>query len=275
MLRNKHRFGENLSPTAQGIELARRFREEHQLALGPIERIEHLTELVDADLLITQLPDKVDALTVQDPITRNIVIGVATSSVPFRQNFSLAHEVGHIYAGDLTAATDLNPCLQHDAEVRADSFAAHILCPLDSLEEQLEGRDPSTEEALSHIVQRYKISPRVALSQLRRAGLIASDRASKLGRTWSAPSLASRFAWRNEYDLEVVQASTPRPAPRLVADATQAYLDGEVAAEAVALARGIPPQQVHDELDSLFSTDDSEESDPDPFSHLDSFFGED
>lgn len=274
MLRDRHWFGENLSPKAQGIELARRFREEHQLALGPIERIEHLTELVDADMLITELPDKVDALSVQDPTSGNIVIGIATSEVPFRQNFSLAHEVGHIYAGDLSNAPDLNPCLNYDKERRADSFAAHILCPLESLHDQLEGRDPSTDEALSHIVQRYKVSPRVALSQLRRAGLIAPERASELGSRWSAPSLASRFGWRDEYDLEVARASTPRPAPRLVADVTQAYLDGEVAAEAVALARGISPERVHEELDGLIHSNATEKFDSDPFSHLDRFFDE-
>lgn len=275
MLHKSRLPGQNLSPNAQGIELAQRFRRQHQLALGPIERIEHLTELVDADLLITDLPDKVDALTVQDPASRNIVIGVATSGIPFRQNFSLAHEVGHIYAGDLTNAANLNPCLNYDAEKRADSFAAHVLCPLESLEEQLEGHDPSTAEALSHIVQRYKISPRVALNQLRRAGLITPSRATELGRTWSAPSLASRFGWRDEYDVEVARASTPRPAPRIVADATQAYLSGEVSAEAVALARGISPQQVREELDGLFVSDDPEVGESDPFSSLDSFFGED
>lgn len=250
MFHDYGRFSGHRSPKSQGIYLAERFREEHQLAPGPVERIEQLTELVDADLLVTELPEGVEALTVQDPTTRNLIIGIATSDVPFRQNFSLAHEIGHICAGDLDVMSRRNLCHDIDGEKRADSFAAHVLCPLDSLEAQLEGRDPNSLEALSHLVQKYKVSPTVALNQLRRAKLITPEHTSEL-RTWTAPKLASRFGWRDEYDLEVARSSMARPAPRLVADATQAFLEGRVSAEAVALARGVSIDRVHDELDDL------------------------
>lgn len=272
MIDESDRFGGNRSPKSQGIYLARQFRDQHKLAPGPIDNIEQLTELVDADLLVTELPKNVSALTVRDPATGNIVIGVTTTDAPFRQNFSLAHEVGHIFAGDLERQSVTNPCLDGRGEDRADSFAAHVLCPLDSLEAQLEGRDPTTEEALSHIVQRFKVSPTVATNQLRRAGLIDSKRASALGKAWTAPSLASRFGWRDAYDLEVVRASTPRPAPRIVADVTQAYLDGRVSAEAVALARGIPIEQVRKELDEFLPSAPEKEVAVDPFAELDDFF---
>ncbi len=269
-------FGGNKSPKSQGIYLAQRFRTEHRLAPGPVERIEQLTELVAADLLITDLPKGVSALTVCDPSSGNIVIGVTTSDAPYRQNFSLAHEVGHVYAGDLDSTTAVDPCLNADGEKRADSFAAHVLCPPESLSDQLEGRDPTTEEALSHIVQRFKVSPRAALNQLRRAKLISPDRARELGSArWTAPALASRFGWRDAYDAEVARASFPRPAPRIVADATQAYLDGTVSAEAVALARGISLEQVHRELDGFIPSPPSTEAKRDPFAALDDFFGED
>mgnify|MGYP001940693984 CR=1 FL=1 len=263
------------SKKAQGRFLAEQLRSEHELAMGPLDHIEQLTELVDADLLITPLPDKVDALTVRDPDTGHIVIGIATSKVPYRQNFSLAHEVGHIVAGDLEQPSVVNPCLNHDAETRANSFAAHILCPLPSLPSQLEGRDPDTDEAVSHLVQRYKVSPRVVVTQLKRAGLISTEKASALGRRWSTPRLASRFGWKELYDLEVQRASTPRPAPRLVADATQAYLDGLVSAEAVALARGISPQQVRTELDGFIETPPMIAPPEDPLAALNDFFGGD
>ena len=243
------------------------------MAGGPVERIEQLTELVNADLLITELPEKVDALTVRDPATGHIVIAVATSKVPYRQNFSLAHEVGHICAGDLERPATVNPCLDSHAERRANSFAAHVLCPLDSLPEQLEGRDPSTDAALSHLVQRYKVSPTVIATQLRRADLIRKEESTALANRWSAPQLASRFGWRELYDLDVARASTSRPAPRLVADATQAYLDGLVSAEVVALARGISPQQVHDELDRFMDHESTSATNQDPFTALNDFFG--
>lgn len=274
MSHNYSRFGGHRSPKAQGIYLAERFRENHQLASGPVERIEQLTELVVADLLVTELPEGVEALTVQDPTTRNLIIGISTSDVPFRQNFSLAHEIGHVCAGDLDIMSRRNLCHDIDGEKRADSFAAHVLCPLDSLEAQLEGRDPNSLEALSHLVQKYKVSPIVAVNQLRRAKLIAPERTSEL-RKWTAPKLASRFGWRDEYDLEVARSSMARPAPRLAADATQAFLEGRVSAEAVALARGVSTNRVHDELDDLIQPTANEKANADPVAALEDFFGGD
>ena len=111
MLHSTAGIGGHRSLKAQGIFLADQFRERHSLAKGPVERIEQLTELVEADLMVTQLPDDVDALTVRDPATGRIVIAIATSGVPYRQNFTLAHEVGHICAGDLE-----RPCLLYTSD---------------------------------------------------------------------------------------------------------------------------------------------------------------
>ena len=262
-----------ISIKKQGIILASEFLAQHNLTPGPVTRIENLTELVDADVLIVDLPDGVDALTVRDPATGNVVIGVATSTVPYRQNFTLAHEVGHIFAGDLARESHTNFCLPKGPnEQRADSFAAHVLCPVEGLQSHGFDHPPATPEALSDIVREYKVSPRVAATQMRRAGLITSAECSTLAQ-WSAPKLASRFGWRDSYDDDVHKASQPHPAPRLAADATQAYLEGKVSAGAVALARGISINQVRDELDSLLPVEQVDHE-VDPFEALNDFFGE-
>lgn len=72
------------------------------LGTGPIDDINSLMTLVEADFIILELPQNLDALTLRDPASGALTAGVGTSSNPFRQRLTVAHEIGHIVAGDVT-----------------------------------------------------------------------------------------------------------------------------------------------------------------------------
>lgn len=72
------------SPSQQGKELAVRFREESKLGTEPIDDINSLMKLVDADFIFLELPQDLDALTLRDSASGALTVGIGTSSNPFR-----------------------------------------------------------------------------------------------------------------------------------------------------------------------------------------------
>ncbi|OCA94839.1 hypothetical protein ACU20_05560 [Actinobaculum suis] len=92
-------------------------------------------------------------------------------------------------------------------------------------------------EMLSRIVQRFQVSPEVAAFQLKAARLITADDVNEL-REHTAPALAARWGWINEYNSHVDIASTPHVSARLIEDVTTAYLEGRVTIGSLAFVRG-------------------------------------
>ncbi|VEI13829.1 ImmA/IrrE family metallo-endopeptidase [Trueperella bialowiezensis] len=225
------------SPSAQGRELAMKLREERGLASSPISFAE-LEDLVPCDVVVTDMPDGVDGLTLRDPQTGNVLIGIATSRAPFRQRFTLAHEIGHILAGDVSTSTSIHECTPRSAEeTRAHSFARHLLCPVSGIASDQTIKNMHKTEMLSRVVRKFKVSPEVAAYQLEAAGLITADDVKELGKH-TANALAARWGWINEYNDYVEFASKPHVSRRLVEDVTTAYLEGQVTIGSLAFVRG-------------------------------------
>lgn len=265
-------YEQNASPTRQGKSLAEQFRQFYELGDDPIDRIESFTEHVNADLLIRPLPTDVEAISVKDPQTGNIVIGVGTSASPYRQRFTVAHEVGHILADDIDRSSEVPQCEPNSpSETRANSFARNVLCPLDGVKKIAQNLSPAAPETLSKIIQHFRVSPSVAAIQLKEAGLISEEVCDELSKEWSAPKLASLYGWREQYNADALVSDQPRPSPRLVADATKGYRKGVVSSSAVALARGISSEQVKQELATAPAEPQPTDS---PFTELDAFFEE-
>jgi len=133
------------------------------------------------------------------------------------------------------------------AEIRADAFARHLLVPVEGLREFIGARSPVVLSTLSAVVQRYLVSPQIAAIALRQARYI--DEATKQEwMTLSAPQLAARFGWTDQY--QVLQASSDRRrAPqRLLARAITGYAEGVVSAQAIATLRGISLEALVGEL---------------------------
>ncbi|MCZ9306401.1 ImmA/IrrE family metallo-endopeptidase [Corynebacterium sp. c8Ua_181] len=236
------------SPSQQGIDLATRFREKHLLGTEPIDDINGLMKLVEADFIVLELPSGLDALTLRDPASGALTVGIGTSSNPYRQRFTVAHEIGHIMAGDITEDGASLLCdTTHPSETRANTFARCVLCPVEALHDL-----PPTstqEELLSYVVQCFQVSPTVAAIQLCDAGLISEETKEEL-RSYSTKRLASQFGWKANYDHAARISELPRSSERLVADAYKAYNQGLIALPSVAFAEQVSIEEVIDSTDS-------------------------
>jgi Zn-dependent peptidase ImmA (M78 family) len=191
-------------------------------------------------------PDE-HGLTMRDPVRGTVFIGVARTRNPMRQRSTLAHELGHVLFEDWADSDAGDWSERSPAEIRADAFARHLLVPIDGLREFIGTRSQASPSTLSAVVQGFLVSPQIAAIALCQAGYI--DEATK--REWmtlTAPKLAARFGWVDQY--QVLQASSDRRrAPqRLLARAITGYAEGVLPAQAIATLRGISLEAVEEEL---------------------------
>jgi len=142
-----------------------------------------------------------------------------------RQRSTLAHELGHVLFEDWVDNDAGNWSDRTYEEIRADAFARHLLVPVNGLRKFLGSREPVTQSILSAVVQRFLVSPAVAAIALRQAGYI--DAATK--REWmglSAPRLAVRFGWSDQYRALQADSNQRRAPQRLLARAVKGYAEG-------------------------------------------------
>src|SRR5258708_21343972 len=191
-----------------GSASAAGFRRDHHLGVQPLgdllEVIEHATGI---DVAVLDVGPDEHGLTMRDPARGTVFIGVARTRNPMRQRSTLAHELGHVLFDDWVDSDGGDWSRRSPAEIRADAFARHLLVPLEGLREFIKAPSPVGLIALSAVVQRYLVSPQIAAIALRQAGYI--DEAAK--QEWmalSAPQLAARFGWTDQYQL--LQASSDR-----------------------------------------------------------------
>lgn len=209
-----------------------------------LELIEQATGI---DVAVLDVGPDEHGLTMRDPARETVVIGVARTRNPMRQRSTLAHELGHVLFEDWVDSDTGDWSDRSPAEIRADAFARHLLVPVDGLREFIGTLSAVGLSTLSAVVQRFLVSPQIAAIALRQAGYI--DEATKQEwMTFSAPHLAARFGWTDQY--QVLQASSDRRrAPqRLLARAITGYAEGVLPAQAIATLRGINLEAIVEEL---------------------------
>ena len=118
--------------------------------------------------------------------TAQIVIGVNTHHAPVRQNFTTAHELGHLLIHDqeqLHVDRDFRIRLRDDvssqgtdeAEREANLFAASLLMPKRFLEEDLQNEeyvDLFGDNFLVEIARKYGVSTQALVNRLKNLGYI-------------------------------------------------------------------------------------------------------
>ena len=180
-----------------------------------------------ADVAVVALDEGFDGLAASSEEAKLIVVG--TSQVPARQRFTLAHELGHLLAGD-----DQGVHLDKDvydraqakdpSEMRASGFASAFLMPEDILRPAA-GTAGLTEDAFAALSCELQVSPSalaIRLQQLRLIDAGTCDRYRKITAARAA-ALAGRS---EEFARRVAEASTARPPGLLVRDAYLAYESG-------------------------------------------------
>lgn len=236
-------------------QLAERFRAAHELGDGPIK---DMFELVHAaagvDVLSVPVAESEHGLSMIDPATGRIVVAVATTAHPMRQRSSIAHELGHILAGDLDRADRLVPEERSSEEIRADAFARHLLLPLRAIRSRFPaGYDRVVLAELSGLVQEFEVSAQLAAIQLRTGRLIDDDTCSLWSRR-SAAGLATRFGWASQYRSLSADSATPRAPQALMTRAVEGYRRGVLGIGELSSWYGRAPEDLERELDASAGT---------------------
>lgn len=228
-----------LNAEAEGRIAAARFRREHHLGVQPLGDLVAVIEQANRiDVAVLDVGPDEHGLTMRDPARGTVFIGVARTRNPMRQRSTLAHELGHVLFEDWADGGAGNWSDRSPAEIRADAFARHLLVPVEGLREFLDNRGLVTQSTLSEVVQRFLVSPQIAAIALHQADYIDDDTKQE----WmalTAPKLAARFGWSDQYRSLQAHSDQRRAPQRLLARAIKGYAEGVLPAQAIATLRGI------------------------------------
>lgn len=219
------------TPEATGRAAAEGFRAEHRLDLGPIKDVIDLVQdTANADVTLMDLPEGIESVMYSDEEAHAVLIAVGTNDNPERQRFSIAHELGHWVLQEMTAHTETT--LDRQAEQRAHSFARHLLLPVEAVRSHI-GHRTVTERAISDLVALFEVSGTVAAIQLYNAQLIDEPQFRAL-EFLDAGYLARRYGWSAERNARVIESNAQRPPQRMLANATEAYVNHFLSIETLA-----------------------------------------
>jgi Zn-dependent peptidase ImmA (M78 family) len=238
-----------------------------RLAEGVLERIEKLradaggrrdlaTEIEDAfgiDVVQTDLEDGNDGFSHREGDVA--VIAVATTDIPARQRFTLAHELAHVLAGDHQGLhTHGSGSGRKDpSEVRANAFAAALLMPESQL--KLDPRAANlTDKNFASLVMDLEVSPNALAWRLWNLGMLTEDVRKRY--LWFSAAQCASLADRADRLAEWCETGiSPRPPMRLLKDALDAHLSGVATVRLFARAIGMPEGVVIAALDKRPSED--------------------
>lgn len=203
------------------------------------------------DVAVVALDQNFDGLAVSYPDVKLIVLAVSTN--PTRQRFTLAHELGHLLAGD-----DQGVHLDEDvfskgqgrdgSEMRANSFAAALLMPEEILRERLIPAEFS-EESFAGLALDLMVTPAALAFRLLDLHLIDAGLCDRFKRLTAAKA-ANMVGRGVEFGERVVAAGTPRAPGLLVRDTYAAYDSGAATLRPYANLLGIDVEQLRESLES-------------------------
>jgi len=229
-------------PAGQGRSLAAEVRRTYQLGYGPLSDVDDLVgQVTGVDVAHRDLGG-VSGFCAVDPDrgTAIVLIGTGTGETAERQRFTAAHELAHLlFPGDPQHRGAAGP-VRPPPELRADEFARHLLIPCDGVSSWLRanGVNEVTEAELAALASTFRVSPRVALIQMRDLGRAPASVAA--GGLPTGRQLAYRHDWGAAYDLVQSVARMERPPVRIVDRATQAYRLGKLGLAPLARLLGQP-----------------------------------
>jgi Zn-dependent peptidase ImmA (M78 family)/transcriptional regulator with XRE-family HTH domain len=208
-------------------------------------------DVFGADVAVIGLDEGFDGLSACSAEARLIVLG--TSTVPWRQRYTCAHELAHLLTGDdqgVHLDRDVYDKIQarDPSEMRANAFAAAFLMPEETLRGAA-GRDGLTQASFAALACDLKVSPSalaIRLSQLRLVDAGTCDRYKRLTGA-KAAAIAGRG---EEFARWVAEANTLRPPGHLVRDAYAAYESGATTLRPYASLLGVDVDELRQALES-------------------------
>lgn len=237
-----------MTAESEGRDAAGAFRSEHRLGSQPLGNLVTLIEQTTGmDVAVVEAAPDEHGMAMRDPARGVVFIAVAKTPHPMRQRSTLAHELAHVVFDDWGDPARGGWADRDRVEQRADAFARHLLVPEPGLRELLAGRERVDLPALSRVVQRFLVSPAMAVIALHRCGLV--DEATKEEwRQVTTLTLAARFGWIDQYRALQAESNRTLAPQRLLARATQGYLEEVVSIQTLARLRGVSAAEVEAEL---------------------------
>jgi Zn-dependent peptidase ImmA (M78 family)/transcriptional regulator with XRE-family HTH domain len=167
-----------LTAETEGRASAARFRQDHHLGVQPLgDLVAVVEQATGIDVAVLDVGPDEHGLAMRDPVRGTVFIGVAPTRNAMRQRSTLAHELCHVLFEDWADSDAGGWSDRSPAEIRADTFARHLLVPAEGLSEFIGTRSPAALSMLSAVVQRFVVSPQIAAIALCQAGFI--DEATK------------------------------------------------------------------------------------------------
>ncbi|MFJ6530574.1 helix-turn-helix domain-containing protein [Streptomyces longwoodensis] len=213
-------------------------------ARGLAEQWEKTFGLVAA---ATDLPDGLDGMSWDTGDFRLVLVG--RTDVWTRQRFTLAHELGHILAGDAREqllTEHVAPSVDQDrAEIRANAFAAELLMPREEVTQNAAAIGGLDRGALLSLSWDYQVSPSAMATRLRTLGIITDSQR----RTWSAATTreAAQYAGDPDRHMQYAQqAGDGWYSASLAKMAISAYARGDISIRLVAAVTGLDSDRLLD-----------------------------
>jgi hypothetical protein len=222
-----------LQAVERGRERARDVRGQHDLGTAPLADVFRLAEDVGQDLLVLARPleDGPEGALMRGAGRWLIVVNTSDRTLS-RQRFTALHELGHYYFDShrepLHVDVDAHTT-ESEPEVRASSFAGHLLLPVEVLRERVrERRLCVTEEAsLVRLALEYGIGMLPLSYQLRNARLVSVAQGRRVA---SIPALrvAARLGLRERILAEQSARGTVRLPEYYLSLGARAHAAGSV-----------------------------------------------
>lgn len=187
-----------------------------------------IEQVFGADVTVLPLGAGFDGLAVSSTEVKLIL--ASTSTVPARQRFTIAHELGHLLAGDdqeLTVDEDVFDANHRrtPGEMRANAFAAAFLMP-ESVLRRVVGTAGLDETGFARLCFDFGVSPSSLSYRLQNLRLLDAGQAHLWG-GMSGARVAALIGAGAAFAGQVSAAGQPRPPGLLVATTYRVYEQGE------------------------------------------------
>ena len=234
-------------PYEQGELLALRLRS--QSGLGDADLPTDLGQLAadvedkfNVDVAIEPLESGLDGLAIWR--RHYTLIMVSSSIAAHRQRYTIAHELGHLMAGDQGDIVDENiNSSRTPAETRANAFAAAFLMPAGALRAATGEHSTPTEELIADLLARYRVSLDALAFRLHNLGIIDAA-----GRDAVRRMSSTRIALRQGRASDLQARHDQRWPDGLLRRAVEAYAKGRISIRPIAQLINVDPDALLEEL---------------------------
>jgi len=202
------------------------------------------------DVAVTALGARFDGLATSSDAVKLIVL--ATTTVPARQRFTLAHELGHLIAGDdqgVHVDEDVfdRAQMRNPSEIRANAFAAAFLMPTARLHAAVGDRGID-ETRFATLACDLMVSPSTLAIRLKGLRLIDGGTCERW-RPMTARRAATVAGRGAEFAEQVAAANRARPPGLLTRDAYAAYDAGDATLRPYAALLGVDVDELRPTLE--------------------------